>query len=217
MLESKQQFAPYAQSPLHPFGLPVRARVQDGSCGVWMNELPLLGYIVLRGDPQEPGFAGATLGVLGYALPVAPGTFLTFAHGVVLWQAPDEWLVVCARTAYSACLAALDAALAGVHAQVVDNAGGLTTVYVSGDQHVQLLRHVSVYDIESVTPGRAVSTVCGKAGMIVYRYDAQGIFVVFRRSFADYVWRLLEKSARPYRLGISAIAAQPGHPVLRLI
>lgn len=210
-------FAPYAQSPLHGVGLNARARAQDASCGVWMNEAALLGYITLRGDCADPAFNAALMAVLGIALPDAPNTLRAFAHGVVLWQAPDEWLLVCRRSAGSAYVVELESALALLHAQVVNNSGGLTTLHLSGANQVELLRHVSVYDVETLTAGRVVSTVCGKANIIAYRLDNDAIFVVFRRSFADYLWRLLEKAARPYGLGIGKLEARLLDPVLRLL
>jgi sarcosine oxidase subunit gamma len=217
MPDTTVKFAPYAQSPLHGFGLPERARAINDSCGVWMNEVPLLGYIVLRGDSQLPEFVNAVTDVLGVAPPAAPCSAAPCAGGVLLWQGPDEWLLVCARAVHADCLVRLEAALAGIHAQVADNAGGLTMVYLSGAHHTTLLRHVSVYDIEAIVPGRVVGTVCGKAAMTLYRVDGDGICVIFRRSFADYIWRLLEKSARPYGLGITSMQALPGHAVLGLI
>lgn len=210
-------FAPYAQSPLHPFSLPSKARAQDDSCGVWMNELPLLGYIVMRGDASDPAFNTAVQAVLGIALPTIPSTFTPFPHGVAVWQTPDEWLLVCTRAAHLSYLDDLEAALVNVHAQVADNSGGLTQVYLSGANHVELLRHVSVYDFESLTAGRAVSTVCNKASIVVYRHDAHGVFVIFRRSFSDYVWRMLSKAARPYGLGICDLAFRASHPVFSLL
>lgn len=214
---TKIAFAPYAQSPLHGFGLGARARRQDDSCGVWMNELPVLGYVIVRGDARDPAFADAVSKVLGIALPTVPGTVAQFEQGVALWQAPDEWLLVCARNARQACIAALEAATRDLHAQVVDNSGGLTMVRLSGAQQVTLLRHVGVYDFESLSAGRAASTVAGKAPVTVVRLDDHGLFVIFRRSFADYLWRLLSKAARPYGLGIAEIEPRPSHPVLRLL
>lgn len=210
-------FAPYAQSPLHDFGLPAKARRPDASCGVWMNELALLGYVIVRGDAQDPAFVRAVKSVLGIALPTVPGTVTPFANGVALWQAPDEWLLVCARSARQACIAGLEAVLQGIHSQVVDNSGGLTMVYLTGAHQVTLLRHVGVYDFEALRPGHLASTICGKATITVFRHDDQGIFLIFRRSFADYVWRLLSKAARPYGLGIAALEQGAAHPVLRLV
>jgi sarcosine oxidase subunit gamma len=214
---NKIAFAPTALSALHGFGLAARARRQDDSCGVWINEMPLLGYVIVRGDARDPAFVRAVKDTLGIALPAVPSTFVPFAQGLALWQAPDEWLLVCARTARQACIAGLEAALQGVHAQVADNSGGLGMLCLGGAHQVTLLRHVGVYDFESLTAGRVVGTVCAKAAFTVFRHDEQGIFVIFRRSFADYVWRLLSKAARPYGLGIAMTEPSASHPVLRLL
>jgi sarcosine oxidase subunit gamma len=42
-----------------------------------------------------------------------------------------------------------------------------------------------------------------KASFTVLRSDAQGVSLVFRRSFADYIWRLIERTARPYGLQVT--------------
>lgn len=210
-------FSPYMQSPLHAFNLPAHAVKQNADCGVWMNEVALLGYIVLRGDGADTAFADAIRQALGVALPTQPSTFATTQYGLLMWQSPDEWLLVCARQQLSTCMSSLEAASAGLHAQVVDNSGGLTQVYLTGKDHLAVLHHVGVYDFHTLTPGRVVGTVCGKASMVVYRVDARGVFVILRRSFADYIWRLLNRAARPYRCGINLLERDPSHPVLRLL
>ncbi|MFD2270777.1 sarcosine oxidase subunit gamma [Undibacterium arcticum] len=139
-------FKPYLQSPLHAFGLQAKARPQDDTCGVWMNEVPLLGYLVVRGDAQDAAFNAAVQDVLGVAPPTQPSSFIRTPHGVLLWQAPDEWLLVCARAQLANCLARLQAASDGLHAQMVDNSGGLTQVYLSGTKQLAVLHHVGVYD-----------------------------------------------------------------------
>ncbi|MFM9437369.1 sarcosine oxidase, subunit gamma [Janthinobacterium sp. CG_23.3] len=208
---------PYLQSPLHSFGLAAKARPQDGSHGVWMNELALLGYVALRGDAADPLFRAGVAEALGAPPPLLPSSFVQTALGLLLWQSPDEWLLVCARRLLNDAIAKLESATGGLHAQVVDNSGGLTQVYLSGANHLAVLHHVGVYDFELVTPGRAVSTMCGRANMLVYRVDADGVFVVFRRSFADYVWLLLNKAARPYGIGVQQLPARAAHPVQSLL
>jgi sarcosine oxidase subunit gamma len=210
-------FQPYLRSPLHGFGLAAKARPQDGSHGVWINEVALLGYVALRGDASDPLFCAGVESALGVAIPTRPGSFVQAAPGLLIWQSPDEWLLVCARRTLGDAIARLETAVGSLHAQVVDNSGGLTQVYLSGASHLDVLHHVGVYDFSLVTPGRAVSTICGHAGMLVYRVDADGVFVVFRRSFADYVWLLLNKAARPYGVGIQALAPSTAHPVLALL
>lgn len=192
------------QSPLHHLDLAARARVPAAGDGVLASELPHLGYIVLRGKPDDAAFMAGAAEVLGAPLPTAPMSVLPCPAGVLLWVSPDEWLLVCRRGARDGLLLAFSAALAGVHAQVVDNSGGLTCVRLAGPEHLRVLRHLGPYDFERLAVGRCVGTVMSKTGISVVRSDDAGVLLVFRRSFADYTWRLLERAARPYGLCITA-------------
>ena len=174
----------------------------NGKAGATLTaaELPNLGYLVLRGRADDVAFMSAVAGVLGAPLPTRPRSVLRCAAGVVLWQSPDEWWLLCARNQRDRLLAALEEALQGSFAQVADNSGGFTTMRVSGAQHMKLLHHLSPYDFGALPLGDCVSTVMSKASFTVLRSDAQGVSLVFRRSFADYIWKLIERNARPYGL-----------------
>lgn len=187
------------QSPLHAFGLPARVATPTNDNRVLISELPHLGYLVLRGKADDAAFMQAAASVLGQPLPTQPMTVLPTAAGVVLWLSPDEWLLLCQRSARDTLLASIATALQDLFAQVVDNSGGFTTLRLAGPDHMMLLRQLSPYDFECLAVGRCASTVLSKANMTVVRTDTQGVLLVFRRSFADYIWRLLERTAQPYR------------------
>lgn len=174
-----------------------------GDAGLQAAELAHLGYLVLRGRQNDAAFMDGVAGVIGAPLPTQPRAALRCAAGVVLWQSPDEWWLLCARAERDRLIAALEQALAGCFAQVVDNSGGFTALRVSGTPHLRLLAHLSPYDFESLAIGQCVSTVVSKAGFTVLRSDAQGVTLIFRRSFADYVWQLIERNARPYGLQLT--------------
>lgn len=196
---------PYMQSPLHHFDLPSKARKQDNSSGIWANEMPLLGYLTIRGDGSKSVFVEAVGKVTGLALPVKPCSFSQGENGTLLWVSPDEWILVCSRANVVPFIKALESVLSNEFFQVVDNSGGLSQIYLSGKDHVTVLRHMGVYDFETIVPGKVVGTVCGKASLNIYRTNEHGLYIVFRRSFADYFWRLLEKAARPYGFGVSLL------------
>jgi sarcosine oxidase, subunit gamma len=59
-----------------------------------------------------------------------------------------------------------------------------------------------VYNLHTLTPNKVVGTTFGKASVIMYRLD-DSICLVLRRSFADYIWRYLERAAQPYGFGIT--------------
>jgi sarcosine oxidase subunit gamma len=177
--------------------------------GLRAAELPHLGYLVLRGRADDAAFMSGVAAVLGAPLPTQPRAVLRCAAGVVLWQSPDEWWLLCARSQRDRLVAALEEALQGCFAQVADNSGGFTALRVSGAQHLRLLQHLSPYDFERLGVGQCVSTVMSKASFTVLRSDAQGVALVFRRSFADYIWRLVERNARPYGLQLTEARACP--------
>jgi sarcosine oxidase subunit gamma len=192
------------RSVLHAAGLAAKVETPTSHSGVVLSELSHLGYLVLRGKADDKAFMQAVAGVLGQPLPTQPMTVLPTAAGVVLWSSPDEWLLVCKRSTRDALLATLTTTLQDVFAQVVDNSGGLITMRLAGPDHLMLLRQLGPYDFESLAVGRCASTVISKTGLTVVRTDEAGVLLVFRRSFADYTWRLLERTAQPYRLCITS-------------
>ncbi|UUZ64845.1 hypothetical protein LP417_08470 [Polaromonas sp. P1-6] len=192
------------RSVLHAAGLAAKVETPTSHSGVVLSELSHLGYLVLRGKADDTAFMQAVAGVLGQPLPTQPMTVLPTAAGVVLWSSPDEWLLVCKRSNRDALLATLTTALQDVFAQVVDNSGGLITLRLAGPDHLMLLHQLGPYDFESLAVGRCASTVISKTGLTVVRTDEAGVLLVFRRSFADYTWRLLERTAQPYRLCITS-------------
>lgn len=194
------------ESPLHAFGLSARVQTPSSSDRIVLAELPHMGYLVLRGKPDDAAFMQAVAGVLGQALPTQPMTVLNTDAGAVLWVSPDEWLLVCKRSRRDSLLAALTSAVQGLFAQIVDNSGGLTSMRLAGPDHIQLLRQLGPYDYESLAVGRCASTVVSKTGLTVVRADTAGVVLVFRRSFADYTWRLLERTARSYQPCITSPA-----------
>ncbi|MEQ6290496.1 sarcosine oxidase subunit gamma, partial [Vogesella sp. GCM10023246] len=137
--------------------------------------------------------------------------------GVLLWQSPDELLLITRRAELTQRLAAFDAAFAGLFAQAVDNSGGLTCLSLSGAEHVTVLRHMGVYDFESIAVGQVVNTVLGKAGGMVLRLENDGVFLVIRRSFADYLWLLLRKVATPYRFAVTQLPPLSKNALLQLL
>lgn len=196
---------PIMRSPLHALGLASQARPIDDSRGVWANEIPHLGYISLRGDGRDQAFSSAASKALGIPLPVEPCTFAASDGVTVLWLSPDEWMIVSAPGQENALRASLEQALAGVRSQIVDNSGGYTQIFLGGTHALDVLRHVSVYDFETLQPGRVVGTTFGKSSVYAFR-RGNGYGMIVRRSFADYIWRYLVRAAGPYGLGIANVA-----------
>lgn len=208
---SKSASAPAAvmRSPLHGFDLPARATPINASRGVWANEIPLLGYISLRGPGRDAPFTAAAGAALGVALPVKPCS-LTQAGGLnVLWLSPDEWMIVTPREDHAQLMLALNEELRTFAHQVADNSGGYCQVLVQGGNARDVLSHCTVYDLSELSKGRVVGTTFGKSSVYLRR-SGGGYCLLLRRSFADYIWRFLERAAQPYGLGIAKLERGSG-------
>jgi sarcosine oxidase subunit gamma len=192
---------PVLQSPLYAFGLSAQARPADESCGVWANEVPPQGYIGLRGNPADAAFQDGAASALGTRLPAKPCTFIRSGAVKALWLAPDEWMIVAPRARLLPLLRGLGKALGGIRSQVVDNSGGYTGIVVQGRNAADVISHASVYDIHRLGEGRVVGTTFGKSAVYMYR-ERDGVCLLIRRSFADYVWRFLVRAAEPYGFGV---------------
>ena len=195
--------SPVLQSPLHHFELARQATRPDGRRGVWAHEVPLLGYIALRGISADAAVVAAPTNAMGVVLPVKPCSLTQSGELKVAWISPDEWLIVCPRGKLGATIAALENALQGIRSQVVDNSGGYTQVILAGANARDVLGHCTVYDVDHLEPGKIVGTTFGKSATLLHTHD-RGYCLIFRRSFADYIWRFLVRAATPYGFGIAA-------------
>ncbi len=206
-MSNLQNFKPVMQSPLHHFNLPAKAEPMHEKKGVWANEVALLGYISLRGNSQNSAFATAFQQATGSALPTQTCELSYHHWGSVLWLSPDEWLIICKRSLHAELLQKLQTAMQDIHSQVVDNSGGYTAVILRGKEAEQTLQHCTVYDVETLATGRVVGSTFGKSSVILHKLE-DGYFLVFRRSFADYIWRYLERSATPYGFGVFTLNSE---------
>ncbi len=157
-----------------------------------------LGFINLRGLVDDPAFVEAVASVLACALPTEPKGMVYAQEAAVCWQSPDEWTLICAYGVKDRLLSQLQLALKGVHAQVVDNSGGLMMLRIHGSDAATVLRHLSPYPILNIQKGRCVQTIGKKTPFLICCIDQGDYALIFRRSFAEYLWKILDKTARPY-------------------
>ena len=197
------QLSPVAQSPLQPFNLSAKQEKMTDAKGVWAHEMPLLGYISLRGNAQNNEFLAAIKKATGMDLPTAACSLSAASTITILNLSPDVWMLVCPCEQRATLQHVLASALTGIHSQVLDNSGGYSSVWLQGKQSVDALQHCTVYNLHALTPNKVVGTTFGKASVIIYRLE-NGFCLVLRRSFADYIWRYLTRAAAPYGFGIAA-------------
>ena len=89
------------------------------------------------------------------------------------------------------------------HAQIVDNSGGYTGLELRGEAVATVLRHLTPYPVENLAAGEVIGTVMEAAHITLHKHGATHYSLIIRRSFADYVWKLLAKASRPYGLAVA--------------
>ena len=207
--------------PLQAFGLPSRGGVPVPVDGIVACELPQPGCLWLRGHADDAGFRRHAGAVLGVPLPLQPQGRSLFGggSGAVLRMSSDEWLLVCRRTQREPLLRALRDALLDVFAQVVDTSAGMASLRLAGPRCLALQQRLGAAGFSGPAPdghpggnGTLAGTVMSRASVIVLRTDVDGVLLVFQRSFANHVWRLIEHSAEPF--GLCITAAAPGADLL---
>lgn len=166
--------------------------------GFQVSEERHYGYVVLRIRPHTAGAAALTS--LGIELPNALGMTGSLDSKLVKWISPDEYLITLPLSQKDAFIKEAKAALKGIFAAVVDNSGGYSLLKLSGEQVYAVLAKNCVYDCSRfLSDGKVVSTLLAKAGAIIYRIDADYVYLMVRWSFADYVFKVLDESSREFR------------------
>lgn len=170
------------------------------NAGITISEWPASAYFMVRGI----GIAQSMCQALGISSwPETPLTAVSENGIRVLWLSPDEWAVIGDFAQKDALEAKLLQGLGSHRGQVVDNCGGFTGLIVKGKDAEILLRHLTPYDVEHMTAGKTVGTVMSQTHVILSRLGAQEYEIIVRRSFADYLWKLIGKAARPYGLAVA--------------
>ena len=166
---------------------------------VRIDHLPPEGKLIMRCDTADRKIAAAAKKALGLALPVEPLTSAAGEKANVCWLGPDEWLLLCAEDGREALQTALETALAGQHASVVDVSDAYVGFAVTGPKAAELLAKGCSLDLHptAFAQGRVARTTLAKADITLLR-TAEGFRLYILRSFADYAGLWLTDAAREY-------------------
>ena len=173
------------------------------AAGITASEWPQSAIHILRGKPDDNAFTAAAENALGVALPTAPRQSAEKDTLTILRLSPDEWLLKSPWQDKTALATRLQRTLANQHAQIVDNSGGYTGLELRGDAVATVLRHLTPYPVENLAAGEVIGTVMEAAHITLHKHGATHYSLIIRRSFADYVWKLLAKASRPYGLAVA--------------
>lgn len=144
---------------------------------------------ILRGEAG----ADAAGQAFGTALPRQPNRASTAGERAALWLGPDEWLLL-GPERDGALRGTLEQALVGVPHALVDVSHRQTAILVSGPGAADTLNAAVPLDLaETAFPvGMATRTIFEKAEIVLWRTGAEQFHIEMWRSFAPYVWELLD-------------------------
>jgi sarcosine oxidase subunit gamma len=176
------------------------AMASDTPSRIRLREVPFLTQLTLRGDSgsEASGVAAATLGL---PLPVVPNTTRSRRDLSVLWMGPDEWLIVAEQDG-TVDSPAIERALEGHHATVVDVSAQRTVIEVAGGDARELLLKGCALDLHSqaFAVGRCAQTNLARTQVVLLPRDRESAYWVFvRSSFAEYLAEWLIDAAAEYR------------------
>jgi sarcosine oxidase subunit gamma len=188
-----------AHSPLAGFAEQLAA-AGEVPARIRLTEVPFLAQFTLRVAPGTEA-AQAASRTLGVALPTTPNTTCTNGDVELIWMGPDEWLVV-ARSDGEPVRKALEDALEGEHASLVDVSGQRTVIEVAGADARDVLLKGCALDLHprAFGVGQCAQTLLARAQVVLLARSEEPAFWVFvRASFAEYLAEWMLDASAEYR------------------
>ncbi|WP_233835454.1 sarcosine oxidase subunit gamma [Paraburkholderia sp. ZP32-5] len=200
----------WQESPLVGVDALLRQHQASASAAFRLGERPFLELVNVRGDTREPVFIRAVEAVIGCRPPERPNTVARGNGYDMVWLGPDEWLVRSASahdaTRSAPLQAALGTAFGGVFASAVDIGSGYTVLEISGTRTRDVLARGCPLDLHPKLFGagqcaqshyfKAPITLL-KASVTLLPTGADSFEIIVRRSFADYLVRIMLDAAEP--------------------
>jgi sarcosine oxidase subunit gamma len=154
--------------------------------------LPDAAKLVFRGRPTAIDATGRAFGV---ALRQEACRSLTNGGRTAYRLGPDEWLLQAVGEDPAALFASLDAALADHACSLVDVSHRSDAFALSGPEADYVLNHGCPLDLSLQTfpVGMCTRTIFGKATIMLSRPAPETFHIDVWRSFAPYVWQLLDE------------------------
>lgn len=173
-------------------------RVAPENISISMREISERGMIDLRGLSTDRKFMAAAKSVLGLDLPKAPRTSTTWGDVKALWLSPDQWLILCTRSKCAELLADLHKALGKIHSLAVDVSDMRTIIRLEGEGVRETLMKGSTLDLigSDYKPGTVRRMRFAEIAALLHIVEQNVIDVYVFRSYANYAWDFIAKSAR---------------------
>ena len=177
---------------------PLAGAAEPLGLSISLREIPDRGMIDLRGLASDPAFMSAARDALGVALPTTPRTSSSWGDVKVLWLSTDQWLILSSRSKAQELLAALRAALQGIHSLAVDVSDMRAVIRLEGEGCREVLMKGTSLDLLAA---EYKSGCCRRmryaeiAALLDVVEDTVFDVYVFR-SYARYTWDFLCATAK---------------------
>ncbi len=170
--------------------------------GVHLREIDS-GILTLRAASGAPALSNALNKTLGLDLPERLAWTAGKGHAIY-WMSPDEWLLSCPYDVVDPLAAYLRSATASQHVAIVNVSSAYCQLNICGNHAVDVLKKSTAYDVHdrNFPKGKVVNTTFAKAQATLAAIDQDNYQLFVRRSFADYLWLWLQRSAREFGLDV---------------
>jgi len=164
-----------------------------------LETLPDKARFSLRADAKH---LAACAGAFGCDLATEVGAAASGEWRHALMLGPDEWLLLAPEGDRDAIVSAFAALGAGVPHSLVDVGHRSVTLRVAGLGACDVLNSGCPLDLAAIPVGGCKRSVFHKAEVVLLRSDADDFRLEVVRSFADYVWSMLERAEDEAASGI---------------
>jgi len=172
---------------------------------VKLGERPFLGHLNFRANSSDTDALKVVEEMFGLNLPLQPNQMVRSGAGIAIWLRRDEWLLIHQDETGGETVEPLRAQFENRHATVVDVSSAQTLIYLYGTHSREVLARGCPLDLHprSFKPGDSAQTHFEHIPITLWldtsTPDPESkpwINVVVRRSFADFLWRRFEDSAK---------------------
>jgi sarcosine oxidase subunit gamma len=174
--------------------------------GIIVAERRPLAIVEVAVGPGDSDAACACIAAeVGSAPPKSANLAVTGVGASILWIGPGQWLIVEAERPGRDLEAALQRALAGTAAAVVDVGHGRTVLRLTGPRVRDLLAKGTSIDLHprAFPPGRCAQGLLGHVRALMHAVDAEMIDLYLARSFALTAWEWLCESAGEFGYSVT--------------
>ena len=166
--------------------------------GIYIQELPFIEKINLRGDTKDRDFMSNAGSVLDILIPTEPNTKIQNKDLQVIWLSPNEWLLNFLNdNHFIKILEELNNKLNPEKTSITDISENKTIIRVVGNHTTELLRKFIVLDIDNALNSnlRVAQTIFIKIPVLIIRNhndkEKQSFDIHVNRSHSNYLRDLL--------------------------